>query len=79
MATQKTYDVYWGPEGRKIATVTASTAKAAKRKAPQPYRKYLGEIYVEEVKQNNPSFPKGKFVKCKAVKFNKNGSVSVKR
>jgi hypothetical protein len=46
--TMKTYDVYWGPEGRKIATVTASTQKAAKSKAPLPYRKYKGEIYVTE-------------------------------
>lgn len=37
------------PEGRCIATVEAKTARAAKRKAPMPYRKYLGEIYVEEI------------------------------
>jgi hypothetical protein len=41
--------VFWAPEGRQIATVEARTAKAAKRKAPMPYRKYLGEIYVEFV------------------------------
>jgi hypothetical protein len=45
----KVYELYWSPEGRKIATVEASTAKAAKRKAPQPYRKYLGEIYTKEI------------------------------
>jgi hypothetical protein len=27
----------------------------------------------------NPSVPKGKFIKCKAVKFNRNGSVSIKK
>lgn len=27
----------------------------------------------------NPSLPKGKFISCKAVKFNKNGSVSIKK
>src|ERR1035437_6178533 len=27
----------------------------------------------------NPSVPKGKFIKCKAVKFNKNGSISIKK
>ena len=32
-----TYDLFWSPEGRKIATVKATTAKAAKRKAPKPY------------------------------------------
>jgi hypothetical protein len=42
----KRWDIYWAPEGRKIATVEAKTARAAKRKAPQPYRKYLGEMYV---------------------------------
>ncbi len=52
----KTYEIYWSPTGQKIATVQATTAKAAKRKAPQPYRKYLGEIYVVEVgKTKNPS------------------------
>jgi hypothetical protein len=45
----KTWDVYWSPEGRKIATVQAITQRAAIRKAPQPYRKYLGEMYAVEV------------------------------
>jgi len=43
------YDVYWSPEGRVIATVEAKDMRAAKRKAPQPYRKYLGEIYAQPV------------------------------
>lgn len=41
--------VYWAPEGRCIATVAARDAKAAIRKAPYPYRKYLGELYAEQV------------------------------
>ena len=45
----KTWNLYWAPEGKLIATVQARTAGAAKRKAPQPYRKYLGEIRAEEV------------------------------
>lgn len=45
----KTFKLFWSPEGRLIATVEANTAKAAKRKAPLPYRKFLGEIYAEEV------------------------------
>lgn len=45
-----TFDLYWSPEGRRIATVTAATGRLAIRKAPKPYRKYLGEIYAEEVK-----------------------------
>lgn len=44
-----TFDLYWAPEGRKIATVTAVDALAAVRKAPMPYRKYLGEIYAQKV------------------------------
>ena len=40
-----TWKIYWSPEGRCIATVEAATAKAAIRKAPQPYRRYLGELY----------------------------------
>ena len=47
----KTYDLFWSPEGRKIATVTARTMRAAIRKAPMPYRRYLGEIYAVEVTQ----------------------------
>ena len=48
---EKTYDVYWAPEGRKIATVTAKNEKAAIRKAPLPYRKFLGEMYAQESKR----------------------------
>lgn len=44
-----TFNLYWSPEGKLIATVTARTLSAAKRKAPAPYRKYLGEIYAELV------------------------------
>lgn len=43
------WKLYWGPEGRQIAVVEAKDASAAKRKAPQPYRKYLGEIYAVEL------------------------------
>lgn len=57
MATKrvmKVWEVYWSPTGQKIATVKASTARAARRKAPSPYRKYLGEIYVKEIGAANP-------------------------
>jgi len=43
------YDLYWAPEGRKIATVEAKDARSARRKAPKSYRRYLGEIWVEMV------------------------------
>lgn len=40
------WTLYWSPEGRVIAhAVEAKTARAAIRKAPKPYRTYLGEIY----------------------------------
>ena len=45
----KTYALYWAPEGRRIAMVVARTVRAAIRKAPYPYRRYLGEIYAVEV------------------------------
>ena len=45
----KTWELYWSPEGKLIATVKAKTAKAAIRKAPAPYNKYLGEIYAKEI------------------------------
>jgi len=45
----RTYTLYWSPEGRPIATVQARTIRAAIRKAPKPYLRYLGEIYAVEV------------------------------
>lgn len=45
----QTFDVYWSPEGRKIATVVARNERAAVRKAPKPYRKYPGELYAVRV------------------------------
>jgi hypothetical protein len=47
-SSMKAFDLYWGPEGRKINTVYAQTMRAAIRKAPKPYRRYLGEIYAVE-------------------------------
>ena len=64
---KKTYDVYWSPEGRKIATVEASTAKAAKGKAPLPYRKHKGEMYVKEV--GNPRKVAGKSTTLRNMAF----------
>lgn len=45
----KTWILFWAPEGRQIATVQATTARAAVRKAPPPYRRYLGEVYAQEL------------------------------
>lgn len=45
----KKWRVFWAPEGRQIAVVEAKTESEAKRKAPKPYREYLGEIYAEEI------------------------------
>lgn len=39
------YTLYWSPEGRPIATVRADCGWSARRKAPQPYRRYIGEVY----------------------------------
>lgn len=44
-----TYNLYWSPTNRKIATVEADTPKAAIRKAPPPYCKYKGEIWAHVV------------------------------
>lgn len=45
-----TFKIFWSPEGRCIATVEARNAAQALRKTPRPYRKYMGEVYVEEQK-----------------------------
>lgn len=42
------WTLYWAPEGRPIGKVEAKTGLEAIRKAPQPYKKYLGEIYAEK-------------------------------
>jgi hypothetical protein len=44
----KTWTLFWGPEGRAIAVVQATTARAAIHKAPPPYSKYQGEVYAKE-------------------------------
>ena len=44
----KTWALRWGPTGQDIGTVQAKSASAAKRKAPMPYRKFLGEIGATE-------------------------------
>lgn len=51
----KTWTIYWAPEGRPIANVKAKTARAAIRKAPKPYRKYLGEMYA--IEGESPAIP----------------------
>lgn len=43
------YRLTWAPEGKTIAIVEAKDAASARKKAPQPYRKYLGEIAVDEI------------------------------
>ena len=45
----KSYRLLWSPTAQVIATVQATTKRAAIRKAPQPYRRYLGEIYAEKM------------------------------
>jgi hypothetical protein len=48
-AVMQTWELYWSPEGKRIATVQAKDARAAIRKAPMPWRRYLGEIYATPV------------------------------
>lgn len=43
------FELIWAPEGKPIGRVFALSTSAAIRKAPQPYRKYLGEIRAEQV------------------------------
>lgn len=45
---KKFYRLTWAPEGKPIGVVEAEDPSAARRLAPQPYRRYLGEIGVEE-------------------------------
>lgn len=43
----KTWKLFWAPEGRMIGEVRAITYAAAVHKAPMPWGKFPGEIYVE--------------------------------
>lgn len=45
----KTFKLVWSPEGKEIARVQAKTIQQAKKKTPQPWKKYLGEVYAEEI------------------------------
>lgn len=45
----KTWRLIWGPTAQEIAVVEARTARAAIRKAPLPWRRFLGEIRAEPV------------------------------
>lgn len=53
----KTWQVFWSPTGAPITTVSARTARAAIRKAPMPYRKYLGELYATEKEKQCSNSP----------------------
>ena len=46
----KKWKIVWSPEGRTTATVSARDAASAKKQTPAPYKRYPGEVYVEEVK-----------------------------
>lgn len=48
MSQLTSFRLTWSPEGKYIGTVKAKDPKSARRNAPLPYRKYLGEIAVEE-------------------------------
>ncbi len=43
------FRLIWAPSATEIGIVEARTASSAIRKAPMPYRKYLGEIRAELV------------------------------
>src|ERR1041385_217642 len=48
----ETWNIYWAPEGRKIATIEAKDAAAAKKQTPLPFRKFKGEVYVISAKED---------------------------
>lgn len=47
------FQLYWAPEGKPIGVVCAKDARSARRMAPRPYRRYLGEIGVELIRSVN--------------------------
>jgi hypothetical protein len=79
------------PNGYKVViSRTFHSLKGAKefavRYSPSDYIRQISktggstwEVLILDKNKPNPSVPKGKFISCKAVKFNKNGSVSIKK
>jgi hypothetical protein len=51
------YALIWMPEGRLIVHVDAPNERAARRQAPRPYARYLGEIAVIPVDPPLPAPP----------------------
>jgi hypothetical protein len=45
----KTWRLVWSPEGRTFDTVYAVDRVGAMKQVRQPYRKYIGEVYAEEI------------------------------
>ena len=65
--------------GSEIGQVRAKNLDSASKIIAKRYGYYV-KIYLlpKSSKKTNPSLPKGKFIPCKAVKINSNGSVSVR-
>ncbi len=51
---KRTFRLYWAPDAHTISVVEASSAAEARKKAPKPYKKFLGEVGVEEL--TSPQF-----------------------
>lgn len=49
LSGMKRFALVWSPNATIIAHVYARTERAAIRKAPAPYRRYLGEVYALQV------------------------------
>ena len=71
-----TIDAFHGGGGS-FSTKKAALARAKQLREANKYAGNKGPVRV--VKLKNPSVPKNKFIKCKAVKINSNGSISIKR
>lgn len=62
MIQHHVFTLYWAPEGRPIAYVSAVSDRAACGQAPMPYRRYIGEVYAvagrAQTSQNIPDLTK---------------------
>ena len=77
-----TYSIYYN--GFHTGTVEAKTKKQALYKAVRDADDIVQRLGADKSKLaakkvSNPSIPKGRFIPCKAVKFNRNGAVSIKK
>ena len=70
---------YWLQDSKGNKLTWASSKKEAKERQSYERRIYGKKWRIVKATKSNPSISKGKWIKAKAVKINRNGSISIKK